>query len=188
MWSVRPFKPIWRAVVARMDGVSGRLVGDEPCVIRLPGERVCCRLSVVAERREGVTDRLVSLLLLRTDGAADLMAGTDDTDGRNDGRAPNEVMRGAPPKRAPPKRAPPPKLGPPPKWAPPPKCAPPPPRADATSIRAIDMIPTRLSNVNFFMSQDRYLFVQSPWRVRGILECYLRVAASSLFRVRASKD
>jgi hypothetical protein len=158
-------------------------------MIRLPDERVCCRLSAFVERTVGVTARCVSLLALRADGAADRVVGLDETEGRNDGRAPNEDIRGAPPKCGPPpKCGAPVKCAAPPKCGPPPKCAPPPPRANATSMRAIDVIPTRVSNVNCFISQDRYSLVQSPWCVRGILDCYLRVAAGSLFRVRASRE
>ena len=102
MWSVRPFNPICGVVVARVDEVTERLVGGEPGVIRLPDERVCCRLGAAVERTDGVIDRLVIRLGLRTDGATDRIAGLEEIDGRNDGRAPNEDMRGVPPKRGPP--------------------------------------------------------------------------------------
>src|SRR6266700_155411 len=36
-------------------------------------------------------------------------------------------------------------------------------------------MPTRLSNLNFFISQDRYAAVLEPWRIRGILRSFLRV-------------
>lgn len=93
-----------------------RLAGRGPCVIRLSDERVCCRLGPVAERAGGVIDRLfgrgawvmrlpdervccrLRVVVERTDGATDRMDALDETDGRNEGRAPNEDMRGAPPK------------------------------------------------------------------------------------------
>jgi hypothetical protein len=45
-------------------------------------------------------------------------------------------------------------------------------------------MPIKLSNMNFFILKDRYATVSRLGRVRGILRCHLRVAASSLFRVR----
>src|SRR5882724_4761664 len=157
MWSVRPFKPFRCAVVVRADGVTDRLFGREAWVIRLPDERVCRRLSAAVERTDGVTDRRVSGLLARTDGATERTARLEVTGGRNGGPDRNEDIRAAPLKRAPPpKPAPPPKCAPPP----PPKCPPPPPpppRAHATSLWMIDVIPTKVNSVNFFISQDRCL-------------------------------
>ena len=46
------------------------------------------------------------------------------------------------------------------------------------------MMPIKLSNVNFFIPKDRDSSVSRLGRVRGILRCHVRVAASSLFRVR----
>src|SRR6266446_4048092 len=45
-------------------------------------------------------------------------------------------------------------------------------------------MPIKLSNINFFISKDRYSSVSRLGRFRGILRCHVRVAASSLFRVR----
>src|SRR5438874_7163722 len=43
-------------------------------------------------------------------------------------------------------------------------------------------MPTKLSNLNFFISQDRYFSVLEPWRIRGISRCHLRVDFQSLLR------
>ena len=43
-------------------------------------------------------------------------------------------------------------------------------------------MPTRLSNLNFFIPQDRYSSVLRRWCIRGILRCYLRVDPHSLLR------
>src|SRR5439155_19865809 len=76
---------------------------------------------------------------------------------------------------------------PPPPWKPPPPppWPPPPPpwaAADPAVARTIDVMPTRLSNLNFFISQHRYSSVLRRWCIRGILRCYLRVDPHSLLR------
>ncbi|SRR6266478_1730058 len=45
-------------------------------------------------------------------------------------------------------------------------------------------MPTKLSNLNFFILQDRHSSVSRPLRVRGILWCHGRVALRSFFRGR----
>ncbi len=81
---------------------------------------------------------------------------------------------------APPPKWPPPDLAPPP---PPPACPPPPPlkppppnpppppwpAAHPALARAIDVMPTKLSNFNLFTFQDRDSSVSRPLRVRRIL-------------------
>src|SRR5437868_9845502 len=74
---------------------------------------------------------------------------------------------------APPKCPPPPN----PPWPPPP-----PPRAHPAGVRTINVMPTKLSNVNFFIFQDRHSSVLRPLRIGGILRCHARVGTISLFR------
>src|SRR5258705_5937973 len=84
----------------------------------------------------------------------------------------------APPRKPPPPRTPPPAgparppppLCPPPLKPPPPKPPPPPPwpAANPALARAIDVMPIKLSNFNFFILQDRYASVSQPLRMRGI--------------------
>ena len=98
--------------------------------------------------------------------------------------APPKLMCGAP-KPPPPRKPPPPPKCPPPKpppWPPPPP--PPWPAAHPGCVKAIDVMPIKLNNVNFFIPKDRYSSVSWLGRVRGILRCHVRVAACSLFRVR----
>src|SRR6266403_1158685 len=81
----------------------------------------------------------------------------------------------------PPPPACPPLLKPPPPNPPPP---PPWPAAHPMLARAIEVMPTKLSNLNLFIFQDRDSFVSRPLRVRGILWCRGRVALASCFRGR----
>src|SRR5882762_1146081 len=98
-------------------------------------------------------------------------------------RAPTPPATSPPPwnppawKPPPPWKPPPLALAPPP---PPPACPPPPPpnppppppwplpwpAAHPALARAIDVMPTKLSNFNFFMFQDRDSFVSGPLRIR----------------------
>jgi len=59
-----------RCSAARTDGLIERSVEPEACVIRLPDERVCCRLIAAPGRMDGVVDRLVTRLELRAEGRA----------------------------------------------------------------------------------------------------------------------
>src|SRR4029453_11390312 len=52
----------------------------------------------------------------------------------------------------------------------------------------IDAMPTKLSNLNFFIFQDCQSSVSRPLRVGGILQCHVRVRAPSLFGVLAASD
>src|SRR6266404_8411035 len=136
MWSVRPFNPRCAAVL---------------------GERAA---EAMAARLDAAADRCATALRVGDWPSRPLWTGS-----RYEG-CPNEEKRGpAPPKfgtppetRAPPKPTPPPRLPtpppcPPPK--PPPACPPPPPppwgAAQPACARDIDMMPTRLSNLNDFM-------------------------------------
>src|SRR6266446_5127201 len=90
-----------------------------------------------------------------------------------------------PPDLAPP--PPPPACPPPPPLKPPPPNPPPPPpwpAAHPALARAIEVMPTRLSNFNFFMFQDHDSSVSRPLRASGILWCYVRIDARSLVRDR----
>src|SRR5439155_25810604 len=90
--------------------------------------------------------------------------------------------RKPPPWNPPPWKPPPPpwKPPPPPPWPPPP---PPWPAAHPACARAIDVMPTKLSNLNFFISQDRYSCVLLRWCIRGILRSFLRVILSPSFEI-----
>src|SRR6266403_2843192 len=94
-------------------------------------------------------------------------------------RAPTPPATSPPPWNPPAWKPPPPALAPPPPACPPPPpLKPPPPNppppppwpaAHPALARAIDVMPTKLSNFNFFMFQDRDSFVSGPLRIRGIL-------------------
>src|SRR4029077_12426311 len=64
-----------------------------------------------------------------------------------------------PPKWPPPRKPPPPNPPPPPPW----------PAAQPALARAIDVMPTKLSNFNFFIFQHRASSFSLPLRVRGVL-------------------
>jgi hypothetical protein len=52
----------------------------------------------------------------------------------------------------------------------------------------IDVTPTKLSNLNFFISQDRDSSISLPLGDGGILQCHVRVGAPSLFGGKATSD
>jgi hypothetical protein len=52
----------------------------------------------------------------------------------------------------------------------------------------IDVMPTKLSNLNFFIFQDHDSSISLPLRDGGILQCHVRVGAPSLFGVMATSD
>src|SRR5206468_9267985 len=79
-----------------------------------------------------------------------------------------------PPPRGPPPPPPPPWPPPPPPPKPPPPPPPPPPWAHPALAKAIDVMPTKLSNLNVFIFQDRDSSVSRPLRVGGILWCHVR--------------
>src|SRR6266403_6330722 len=97
--------------------------------------------------------------------------------------------------KPPPRKPPPPPTGParpppPPTWPPlkppPPKPPPPPPwgPAHAAEVSAIDVMPTRLSNLNFFILKDRYASVSRPLHMRGFSS--IPQGRCSYFLIRAS--
>src|SRR4029453_7043910 len=52
----------------------------------------------------------------------------------------------------------------------------------------IDVMPTKLNNLNFFFFKNWHSSVSRPLRVGGILQCHVRVGAPSLFGVMATSD
>src|SRR5207302_2634870 len=109
-------------------------------------------------------------------------------------RLPTPCVTCPPPWNPPAWKPPPPwKLPPPPACPPPPPLKPPPPNppppppwpaAHPALARAIDVMPTKLSNFNLFIFQHRDSSVSRPLRVRGVLWCRGRVALGSCFRGR----
>src|SRR6266404_7769739 len=195
MWSVRPFNPRCAAVLGERaaEAMAARLgAAADRCAtaLRVGLKRFCGWLAAVVARTAGVTDWATRPLWIgcRYDGCPN-----DEKRGPAPPKFATPPEPRAPPKPTPPPRLPTPKLPrpalkpppprkpppwkppPPPKCPPPPKpppCPPPPPpwpAAHPALVRAIDVMPTKLSNFNFFIFQHRDSSVSRPLRIRGIL-------------------